>query len=94
MLQAVDSRYGTFCQSKLNGAMLRNRIRRRDESLPELEGDIERLVRLPYPNGTPEMFKSLAKDQFVDALRDDDIRLRIAQSRTLLSFKLRRLFLN
>ena len=81
LVQALDSRYGTLCQSELNRATLRNRIRRRDESLPELAGDIERLVRLAYPSGTPEMLEALAKDQFVDAVNDDDIRLRIAQSR-------------
>ena len=66
LVQALDSRYGTLCQSELNRATLRNRIRRRDESLPELAGDIERLVRLAYPSGTPEMLEALAKDQFVD----------------------------
>jgi hypothetical protein len=81
LVQALDSRYGTLCQSELNRATLRNRIRRRDESLPELAGDIERLVRLAYPSGTPEMLEAFAKDQFVDAVHDDDIRLRIAQSR-------------
>ena len=50
-------------------------------SLPELAGDIERLVQLAYPSGTPEMLEALAKDEFVDAVHDDDIRLRIAQSR-------------
>ena len=65
----------------MNRATLQNRIRRRDGSLPELAGDIERLVRLAYPSGTPEMLEALAKDQFVNAVHDDDIRLRIAQSR-------------
>lgn len=81
LVQALESRYGAMCQSELNRATLRNRIRRCDESFPELAGDIERLVRLAYPNGTPEMLEALAKDQFVDAVQDDNIRLRIAQSR-------------
>ena len=81
LVQALDGRYGTLCQSELNRATLRNRVRRRDESLSELAGDIERLVRLAYPNGTPEMLEALAKDQFLDAVQDDEIRLRIAQSR-------------
>ena len=81
LVQALDSRYGTLCQSELNRATLRNRIRCHDESLPELVGDIERLVRLAYSSGTLEMLKAFAKDQFVDAVHDDDIRLRIAQSR-------------
>ena len=81
MLQALDSRYGTLSQCELNRATLRNRIGRRDESLPALAGDIQRQVLLAYPNGTPELLEALAKDQFVDAVHDDDIRLRIAQSR-------------
>ena len=40
LLQALDSRYGTVCQSELHRATLRNRIRRRDKSLPELAADI------------------------------------------------------
>ena len=62
-------------------ATLRNRIRRCDQSLLELAEDMERLVRLAYPNGTPEMLEDLAKDQFVDAVHDDDIRPRIVQTR-------------
>ena len=94
MVQALDSRYGTLCQSELNQATLRNRIRRRDESLPELAGDLERLVRLAYANGTTGMLESLAKNQFVDAVHDDDIRLRIVQSRPTTLRKAWRLLLN
>ena len=83
LVQALESRYGTLCQSELNRATLRNRVRRRDEGLPELSADIERLVRLAYPNGTAEMLEALAKDQFIDAVQDDDIRLRIAQGRPM-----------
>ena len=45
-------------------------------------GDMERLVRLAYPSGTSEMLEAFAKDQIVDAVHDDDIRLQIAQSRS------------
>ena len=81
LVRTLDSRYETLCQSELNRATLRNRTRRSDESLPELAGDIERLVRLAYPNGSPEMLEALAKDHFVDAVQDDEICLRIAQGR-------------
>ena len=50
---------------------------RRDEDLPEMAKDIERLSRLTYPDTTQSMLDILAKDQFIDALHDEDTRLRI-----------------
>ena len=48
--------------------------------LPELAVDIEQVTRLAYPNAAEQMVV-LAKDQFLDALPDEDTRLRIRQSR-------------
>ena len=42
---------------------------------------MERLTRLAYPDAVEEMIIVLAKDQFIDALQDEDMRLRIRQSR-------------
>ena len=60
---------------------LRTRNRRSEESLPELVEDIERLARLAYPEATPTMLEVLAKDQFIDSLAEEDIQLRLRQSR-------------
>ncbi|CAB3989610.1 Hypothetical predicted protein [Paramuricea clavata] len=60
---------------------LRSRSRRREESLPELAEDIERLAKLAYPEATSAVLETLAKDQFIDALVDDELRLRVAQGR-------------
>ena len=78
---ALDSRFGNAHQTELNRTRLRNRRRKRDEGLPELAEDIERLVRLAYPDADPAMLEVLAKDQFIDALPGDDARLRIRQMR-------------
>ena len=43
--------------------------------------DIERLCRLAYPDAPATVHDVLARDQFVDALPDEDIRLRIKQER-------------
>ena len=43
--------------------------------------DIERLSRLAYPDAPPTLRDVLARDQFMDALPDEDIRLRIKQER-------------
>ena len=49
-------------------------MRRWEESLAELAGDIERLVCLAYLDATEPMVELLAKDQFVE-----EMRLRIRQ---------------
>ena len=76
---ALETRFGTAHQVELNRMRLKSRMRRRDESLPELAEDIERLVRLAYPDATEPMVEVLAKDQFVDALPEEEMRLCIRQ---------------
>ena len=60
---------------------LRNRVRRRDETLRELAEDIKRLARFAHSEAPIEVLETLTKDQFIDALYDDEIRLRVAQAR-------------
>ena len=77
----LDSHFGVAHQAELNRARLRSRKRQRGEGLPELAEDIERLARLAYPDADPSMLEVLGKDQFIDALLNDDSRLRIRQMR-------------
>ena len=56
---------------------LKSRFRKREEGLAE---DIERLARLAYPNAPSTMLELLSKDQFIDALQDGDMRLRLRQA--------------
>ena len=51
-----------------------------EESLPALAGDNECLSRLAYPDAAPRVF---AKDQFIDAITDENIRLRIRQNKPI-----------
>ena len=83
LLSALDNRFGTAHQTELNRVKLRNRTRRREESLPELAEDIECLSRLAYPDAAPGMLDVLAKDQFIDAMTDEDMRLRIRQNKPM-----------
>ena len=78
---ALDARFGVAHQTELNRVQLRNRRRRRDEGLPELAEDVERLTRLAYPGADSAMLKVLAKDKFVDAVPREDMRLRLRQMR-------------
>jgi hypothetical protein len=56
-------------------------VRQKDESLAALAEELERLGRLSYPDASQELQDVLSRDQFVDALPDEDMRLRIKQER-------------
>jgi hypothetical protein len=81
LVAALSKRFGSAHQADLNRAKLRGRTRRRDENLPELAEDVERLTRLAYPEASTEMIEVLSKDQFIDALIDEDLRLRLRQNK-------------
>ena len=67
---------------ELHRARLKARTRGRDEGLPELAEDIERLTHLAYPGTTAQpMIDLLAKDHFTDTLPDEDMRLRVRHNR-------------
>ena len=78
---ALDSRFGLAHQTELNRMRLKARTRRREETLAELAEDVERLVRLAYPEAAEAMVEVLAQDQFIDALPEEDMRLRIRQNK-------------
>jgi len=73
--------YGVTHQTELHRMRLKARTCRSDESLSELAEDIEHLVCLAYPETADSMVEVLAKDQFVDALPEEDMRLCIWQNK-------------
>ena len=50
----------------------RSRIRKPEETLPELAQAIRRLTRQAYPDATVSLRESIAKDQFIEALADPE----------------------
>ena len=60
---------------------LKARTRHRDESLAELAENVENLVCLAYLEAAEAMVEVLGKDQFVDALPDEDMQLQIRQNK-------------
>ena len=81
LVAALNKRFGSAHQADLNKAKLKGRLKKRDESLPELAEDVERLTCLAYPDASPDMIEVLSKDQFIDALTDEDSRLRLRQNK-------------
>ena len=69
----LDTHFGLSHQIELNRMWLKARTRRRDESLAELAEYVEHLMHLAHPEAAEAMVEVLAKDQFVDALPDEDM---------------------
>ena len=79
-MASLESRFGTAHQTELNRSRLKSRSRKRDEGLPALAEDVERLTRLAYPDAAAQpMWDLLAKDRFIDALQDEEMQFRIRQ---------------
>ena len=78
---ALEQRFAPTNQTELYRAQLRERKQKAVETLPELGQDIRRLTNLAYPTATVDLKEILAKEQFIDAIKDSDMRLRIKQAR-------------
>ena len=82
LVDALNRRFGAENKAELNKTLLKSRRRKKGETLPELAQGIRRLVRNAYPDASYQMMDSLAKDQFMDALDNPDLRWKIFQTRT------------
>ncbi|PIK37507.1 hypothetical protein BSL78_25662 [Apostichopus japonicus] len=83
LVDALEQRFGKRNQTEVFKAILRNRSRNPTETLPELAHDIKRLLSRAYPDASLEMKETLAKDFFIDALGDSDIKWKVYQARCL-----------
>ena len=81
LLAALEARFGSGHQAELNRMKLKNRVRKRDEELTELAEDVEKLIRLAYPDADPAMVELLGIDHFIDALHEEEMRLKVRQGR-------------
>ena len=82
LVLALETRFGTAHQTELYRTQLKTRVRGREESLPALAEEVQRLTRLAYPDTTAQpMWDLLAKDRFIDALQEEELRLRLRQAR-------------
>ena len=81
LLAALEACFGNGHQAELNRMKLKNRVRKREEGLTELAEDVEKLIRLAYPDADPAMMEVLGIDHFIDALHEEEMRLKLRQSR-------------
>lgn len=79
LVNILQQRYGSANKSELFRSQLQIRVRERGESLSELAQAIKRLTRKAYPTAGKELVETLSLDHYLDAIPDQDIRLRIRE---------------
>ena len=73
IIAALTSRFAPEDQSELYRFELKNRFRKKDETLTEFPQDIKRLARLAYPNTDMDVRATLTRNAFADSLGDPDM---------------------
>ena len=77
-----ESAWGKVCTPESNRALpSTNAHQKAGESLPELGQAIRRHANFAFPTAPTEIRKTLSQNQFVDALQDSEMRIRIKQTR-------------
>ena len=78
----LQSRFDYSAKIELDRIQLKNRVRQKGESLYTLGDDIRRLIDRVFKDIPRTARDKLARDSFIDALTDSDVRLRVLQMRT------------
>ena len=81
LVKSLEERFVPPDQTELYLVQLMERRQKSSESLPELGQAIRRLVNLAYPTVPSDVRDTLAKQQFIEALADSEMRIRIKQAR-------------
>ncbi|CAG2189961.1 unnamed protein product [Mytilus edulis] len=81
LVNALEERFAPSSQTELYRVQFKECRQKVSETLPGLGQSVRRLSNLAYPTAPLELRDTLAKEQFIDALVDSEMRLRIKQSR-------------
>ena len=77
LVEAMDRRFHPNHSESLYRTQLRTRTRRAKESLPQLAQAIRALARQAYPTADHQLLDSLCGDHFIEALQDDEMKMRL-----------------
>ncbi|XP_071176265.1 uncharacterized protein [Mytilus edulis] len=81
LVNALEERFAPSSQTELHQVQFKECRQKASDTLPGLGQSVRRLSNLAYPTAPLELRDTLAKEQFIDALVDSEMRLRIKQSR-------------
>ena len=79
LVTALEERFAPPNQTELYRVQLRERRQKASETMAELGQDIRRLINLAYPKAPSDVRETLAKEQFMDALVNSEMRLKQAR---------------
>src|SRR5688572_9392967 len=79
LVERLRQRYGTEGQAETFRAQLYYRRQRPKENLSDLLHEIRRLVVLAYPVPSNETTQIIAKDSFLEAMRDRELSLKVRE---------------
>src|SRR5688572_29418097 len=79
LVERLRQRYGTEGQAETFRAQLYYRRQRPEENLSDLLHEIRRLVVLAYPVPSNETTQIIAKDSFLEAMRDRELSLKVRE---------------
>ena len=82
VVRTLQARFDPVGRQELHRIQLKNRVRQTGESLSALADDIRRLVDRVFVDIPFDARNKLARDCFIDALTDGEMRTRILQMRT------------
>lgn len=77
--KALQNRFGTVNRAEIYRVQLKNRMRLKNETIPELAQNIRKLTRQAYPDANSNLIDTLALDYFIDSLLDSETRLRLRE---------------
>ena len=77
LVKVLEERFAPPSQTELFRVQMIEQRQKPCETLLELGQVIRRVANLAYPTGSSNIRETLSKDQFVDALVDSEMRIRI-----------------
>ena len=80
-MKGLRKRFAPECYAEVHKIKFRNRKRVRNENLFELVLDLRKLAKQAYPTKDAEFIEESVREQFVEALQNRDLRIRIRQAK-------------
>ncbi|XP_060600413.1 uncharacterized protein LOC132753887 [Ruditapes philippinarum] len=77
--EKLKARFGSENKAEVFRTQLKTRTRGKNETIPEMAQSIRKMTRQAYPTASQDVIEALALDNFIDALNDSDIRLRLRE---------------
>ena len=79
LIERLKNRFGSVNRSEIYRTQLKSRTRNKGETIQELAQAIKKLVRQAYPGVNKDVIETLSLDNFIDAITDSDIRMRVRE---------------